>query len=179
MEKMTITEALAEIKLCERKLEKKWDAVKTNTHRFEHVKDPYASEGGSKVAISREVQSIKDIEERIVKIRTAIADANVQNKLTLGENTRSIYEWLTWKREIAENQKKFYKDISSRLKAVIDKESQNPTAYKDEENRVHLAKLDLNLDYPYFQTLDQKLSDTLETLDGKLSLKNATIVIEF
>jgi len=179
MEKMTITEALAEIKLNERKLEKKWEVVKGNTHRFEHVKDPYGNEGGSKVAIGREIQSIKDIEERIVKIRSAIAEANVRNDLTVGETTRSIYAWLTWKREIAENQKKFYKDIASRLKSVIDKESQNPTAFKDEDGKVSLAKLDLNLDYPYFQTLDQKLSDILETLDGKLSLKNATLVIDF
>ena len=178
MSKMTITEALAEIKLIEKKAEKKRQTVGANLVRYEHVKDPFESDGGSKVAMKREVQSIGDLENQLVKIRSAIAKANIETTLTVGEQTKSVYDWLTWKREVSEKQVQFFKHVYENIKHQIDKQATNPQVFKTEEGQVQVAKLSYNLEYADFLSASQKLSDTLETLDGKLSLKNATVMVD-
>jgi hypothetical protein len=179
MEKMTITEALAEVKLIEKKVEKKVAHVQANLVRYEHITDPYQKEGGSQEVMRRELQAIADLDKRLVGIRGAIANANISNTLTIGEHARSIYDWITWKREIAEKRNKMYGDLSTTLKRFLDKEAAQPTVYKTDDAKVHLAKIILNVDYAATQEKYEKDGSLLETLDGKLSLKNATTLVEF
>ena len=67
--------------------------------------------------------------------------------------------------------------IVTGVKSKIDQESVKPTGYSTEDGKVQLAKLVTNIDYADYTKRLEKLDDLLETLDGKLSLKNATIVI--
>lgn len=179
-EKMTVTEALAEIKLIEKKIAKKEETVRAHLSRYENTPDPFQSvSGGSKAAVQAEVQSVKDLREKLVRIRGAIATANIENTVTVGEATRNIYDWLTWKREIANKERDFYQAIHTTLKLQLDTNAQRPNVYKDETGVVQVAKLIPNVDYAEFLTRHQKLTDMIETVDGKLSLKNATILISF
>jgi hypothetical protein len=180
MEKMTIAEALSEVKLMEKKLEKKHLFVLANLSRFDHIKDTFEKDGGATKALNSELQSINDLNKRLERIRASIAKANLDTNVTVGEDTRSLHEWITWKREIAPRHIKFIDAIHTSLKTRIDKETNNPTAFKDEEkNQVKLAQLVTHLSYQDFIKQSEKLHDLLQTVDGKLSLKNATIVIEF
>lgn len=179
MEKMTITEALAEVKLIEKKIEKKKENISRNLVRFEHTPDPYSSDGGSQKVMSQELQSIQDLETRLVSVRGAIARANIGTTLTIGEVTRSLYDWITWKREIAEKRIKMFNEFGSAIKRQIDKEASSPTAIKSAEGQYTFAKLVTNLEYSMLQGKFEKEGEIQEVLDGKLSLKNATTVVEF
>src|SRR5271154_1619796 len=107
MEKMTITEALSEVKLIEKKVTKKRETVMQNLVRAEHIPDAFVNEGGSNKVLTSEIQSIQDLSLRLEKIRASIARANLDHDITLNEKTKSIHEWLTWKRETAEKEGQF------------------------------------------------------------------------
>jgi hypothetical protein len=179
MEKMTITEGLAEIKLIEKKMEKKKTMIVSNLTRFKQVKDPFEKEGGSQTTIRQEMQSVSDLQKRLENIRSAIAKANLFESVTVGAQTKSIYSWLIWKREILENDEKFKQSIVNQIKSQIDRQSVNPQVWKTEAGGVELCELILNADYGEQLKALENLGDIKEKLDGQLSLKNATVVIEF
>src|SRR5579863_1653454 len=66
MRQLTITEALAEIKTINKRLESKRESVRNYIARDVRVRDPLEKEGGSAEFIKRERQAIIDLEERIV-----------------------------------------------------------------------------------------------------------------
>lgn len=179
MEKMTITEALAEIKLIQKKNDKLRNHVLGNLVRAAHVPDPFDKDGGSQQANFAWLQSIKDSEARQLRIRSAIAMANLTTAITIKEETKTIFDWLTWRREIAETCATFYETIARNIKSRLDEMSSKPQVWKDTEEKTHLLQLIPNLSYPDKQAVALALRDKLEKLDGQLSLKNATIVIEF
>lgn len=176
MDKITITEALSEINLLKKKIEKKELIVAGNLIRVKHIKDPL--EGGSQFYVARELQAIKDLNKRYVKIKSAIAQANIKTLVTIGDDTKSIFDWLTWKRDIADKQTKLLQQINLGIKNHLDSQAQRPNVYKDDEGKVHLVEYELNVDYSTQLAAAQSLSDTIEKLDGQLSLKNATIQVE-
>ena len=179
MDKMTITEALAEVKLVEKKVAKKKENLLANISRIEHVPDPYEKHGGLQVAMRSELQAIGDLDNRLVNIRGAIAKANSETMLTVGEETKSIGNWITWKREIAEKRIEMLRSIATSIKSKADHESRNPTVYKTETGEVKICKVIFALDYSDIQAQYERLGDKLERIDGLLSLKNATTVVEF
>lgn len=179
MEKMTITEALAQVKLIEKKIESKTQFVLGNLFRYETQKDPFEAKGGARQVLESEIQALQDNYRRLEKIRAAIAESNIDNQLTVGEQTRSVHEWLTFKREVAPKQIALFQTIHTQMKQRLDKDAQQPQVYKDEEGKTHLAKLVTNLDYVEYVRKYEKQQEIFETLDGLLSLKNATTVIQF
>lgn len=176
MEKITITEALSEINLIKKKIEKKELVVVGNLVRVKHIQDPL--EGGSQVYVARELQAINDLNKRHVNIKSAIAEANIKNFVTIHDETKSIFDWLTWKRDIADKQVKLFQQINHGVKNHLDSQSQRPNVYKDDAGKVMLVEYELNVDYSTQLLAAQILGDTIEKLDGQLSLKNATIQIE-
>ncbi len=177
MEKMTITEALSEIKLITSKVEKKRAFVKSNLIRAAHMTDPLEKDGGSTKVLTQELQSVKDLEIRLEKVRYAIAKANIENQITLGETTKSIFEWITWKREISAASLNMTNGIHTLIKSELDKISKQPAVYLDQDQKTQIVRIIPNLDYNEFVKKAEVISDMIEQLDGKLSLKNATIVI--
>lgn len=178
LEAMTITEALSEVKLIQKKIEKKRQFVLTNLTRFEHLKDPLETGGGSTKVLHAELQSIEDLQTRLETIRWAIADANSKTTLTLDGKTKSLTAWLSWKRDLADTDIAFRNSIHTSLKQSFDRAATQPQVYKTEETQTpQLAKLILNLDYGEMVKRAERTSELLEKLDGKLSLLNATIVI--
>lgn len=173
---MTITEALAEIKLIDNKIEKKQEFVYGNLFRAKHLPDPL---GDTTAKVVAEVQATVDLRKRRVKIRKAIAQANLTTEITIGNITRTIFEWLTWKREVVQNELGFIRAIHTKTKAAIDAVTKAPKFYKDEatqENKI--LEIIPSLDYSLFVTAEQETQEALDKLDGLLSLKNATVMIE-
>ena len=177
MDKITITEALAKIPTIVKRIEKKQEFVTMYLYRQSAIRDPHEKDGGSAVLIAHEMQSIKDLQDLTVSIRAAIQKANSENTITIGQDTRSIVDWLTWRREIAPSHQKFLKDISNRLNSMRQQAMQKGFGVSDK---------DAGFSNDFIVSINEKdLSDEIEgmeeilgTLDGQLSLKNATIQIE-
>src|SRR5438105_988378 len=115
MPPITITEALAELKTIDKRIEKKREFVLGYLLRQEMFKDPLEKDGGSVSAIRREMQAIHDLEERKISIRRAIQQANERNTVTVAKQTRAIADWLVWRREVAPIQQQFLANIRGKI----------------------------------------------------------------
>lgn len=178
MEKITITEALSEVNLLKKKIEKKKETVLANLAKAKHMPDPFKDDGGSFIANKANLQSIQDLNHRLIRIRSGISSANLTNSITLGNESRTIADWLTWKREVSQSETKFLSDLTQRDRANREHWSKSPQVYKDDTGATHLVEFESNIDYASVIKQAETLGDQLEKLDGQLSLKNATITIE-
>lgn len=177
MSKITITEALAEVPTIEKRLEKKKDFILSFLFRQSAIRDPHEKDGGSPVLIARELQATKDLQERLVDIRSAIQEANAKNSIAIGNETRSIADWLTWRREVAPKLQQLYKEINQKLTSM------RQQAIKQ---GVNVSQNDAGFSGDFVVNVNEKelaekienLENVLGVLDGQLSLKNATITID-
>lgn len=171
---LTITEALAEIKLITKKIENKKPTIMLNLVRATHIPDPLVD---SKAAIASEVQAITDLSQRLITLRSAIAKANVENLVEINGKSMSIYDWLTWKREVATIQGDLFRGIFQGVKNSMDAIARQPQVTKDDKGAAHLVQYVFNVAYDEYVKKAESHQDTLDKLDGQLSLKNATIVL--
>lgn len=181
---MTITEALAEIKTLMARANKKRQAVLNHTHRDSNAVDPLAKDGTSQadfVASGR--QSIRDMEDRIVRIRTAIQSANLATSLTIGIGdraiTRTVTAWLNWRKEISVVQREWMNMLNNQVvKARAEAQRFGGSAVnaavsaeiKERHMVVNFNEVELMADI-------ENMEAVLGELDGKLSLVNATVKI--
>jgi hypothetical protein len=177
---MTITEGLAEIKTIGKRIEKKRTFVLNYVARQNMFVDVLAKEGGSAAAIERERQAIKDLEERIITIRRAIQIENGKASITIAGITMTVADWLVWRREVAPGRQRFLGQIQERINRVREeakkigyKTGPAPTDPSDAlgDIGVYLPEKELSAEV-------ERLEEILGTLDGLLSLRNATLTIE-
>lgn len=177
MKTITITEALAELKTLDKRIEKKRASVGIYLIRQEKFKDPLATQGGSDAFVKAERQSIADLEENIIAIRSAIQKANFETSVTIAGVTRTITDWLSWRRDVAPKQVTFL----GRLRATIDEMRKKAAGINAQVVGAGEAKspedVIVNLDEKQLIEDTEKLETTLGYLDGQLSLKNATVTI--
>jgi hypothetical protein len=177
MTKTTITEALADIPTIEKRIEKKNEFILNYLYRQSSVRDPHEKEGGSGVLIARETQAIADLQERLIKIRSAIQKANSENSITIGNRTRTIVDWLTWRREIASNEQKFLRDLMDRINEMRQKAIRQGVSVTEKDPGFS-SDFVININERELADRIEGLETILGTLDGQLSLKNATITLE-
>ena len=175
---LTVTEALAETKTIESRIEKRREAILRYLVRDARMRDPLESDGGSVEFVRKERQAISDLEFRLVQIRTAIQAVNLRSTLTVQEETRTVSEWLNWRREVSEKQKAFLGRMASAITQMRQKavavggtlaasvESAKPGDVISVVNEVELSGEIEHIEL------------VLGELDGKLSLFNATITID-
>ena len=176
---LTITEALAEIKTIQARLTKKREFITRYIARQDGQKDPLANEGGSREAIKRERQAMTDLEARIVAIRAAIQRANASTSITVGATTRPIADWLVWRREVAPNTKAYVAGIIGGLASMRADAQRKGLAVRGDEKEVTSPNdIVVNVEEKALADEVEAMESTLGTLDGQLSLKNATTVIE-
>lgn len=178
MEKMTVTEALAEVKLIQKKIEKKKATITANTARFEHMKDPY---GDTASMIKEELQSIEDLYAKLTRLRTSVSKANLDTRVSIGGHDKTVTEWLTWKKEVYEPLTGVYSGLTFNATQEIKKNTERPSLVKNENTNdpATLAKLVVNVDIPTLNKKAEQIVEIHEKLDGLLSLKNATVTVEF
>jgi hypothetical protein len=175
---MTITEALAEIKLIDAKVEKQRLSIRTFLTRPEALKDPLAKDGGSEKYIAETFQSIKDLEERKVRLRRAIAQANEETTVTVGKTTKSIADWLVWRREVAPTRQVFLTQVRQTIDAARREAASRLTQVTVNGSVTNVPQeIVVNLSEVLLAEETEQVSDILATLDGQLSLKNATVSI--
>lgn len=177
---MTITEALAELKTIQKRVEKKRQYIGQYLGRQEGLRDPLEKDGGSPAVIARERQAISDLQTRHVAIRTGIQKINQVTPIVVAGVAKTIAEWLTWRKEIAPGAQTFVTSlrasVESNRKQALQKgfavvsATVAPTAPTD---------IIINVDEAALAAEAEQLEIILGTLDGQLSLKNATIDIGF
>jgi hypothetical protein len=191
MSTTTITEALAEIKTIGKRLEKKRQAVLQNLGRDSRLKDPFLdaeNPGGSLEYIKRERQAILDLEKRIVAIRSAIQKANFATRATINGETMSVQEWLNFRREVSPNRQIFLNSMNTGIKQTREKLQREggrvtfagaaASAIATVEGEKKPPEILLHIDEKALLEEQENLEKTLGELDGKLSLLNATTIIE-
>lgn len=175
----TITEALAELKTIGKRLETKTKFVLTYLGRVEGIKDPLERDGGMISRVAAERQAIKDLQERTIAIRRAIQKANVETVIVVEGASRSIADWLVWRREVAPAQKLF-------LEAMRNGINQARTQAKKQDGKVvgpggetdNLHDVIISVSETELSQQIEHMETVLGGLDGQLSLKNATVTID-
>jgi hypothetical protein len=178
MAQITITEALAEIKTIDKRIEKKREFILSYLLRQEMFKDPLEKEGGSVSAIRRELQAIHDLEERRIAIRRAINAANERATITIGEQTRTIADWLVWRREVAPRQSQFLSSLRSKIDQARQEATRKGAGLATSAETARPNDVVVNLNEQELARQIEALEEVLGNLDGQLSLKNATLTIE-
>ena len=174
----TITEALADLKLIKNKADKKAAFAGSFIGRQEGVKDPNEKSGGSAKVIAEELQAIDDLHERHVRIRSAIAAANSSQTVTIGTTTRTVADWLVWRRDVAPMQKQLQSALEGTIAQI------RATAKKNGVNTVGTGlatqpqDVVIEIDEKRLAEKGQRIQEILDTLDGRLSLHNATVQVE-
>ncbi len=177
MSKLTITEALAEIKTLNARLAKKRDSLSKYILQPAAMKDPMGSEsGGTKGWVAREQQSIRDLETRLVAIRTAILKVNLTEVLTIGGLSNTIQEWLTWRKEVAPGLQRHQEHLLSLI--TRQREERRKAGAQVGEAATGMQDIVVNIDEAKLLKDIETVAEVLGTLDGLLSLKNATVTIE-
>lgn len=178
MAKTTITEALAELKTLEKRIAKKIEFVKQNIGRHAALTDPLLDSGGSQKVIEIERQAMGDLWQRGTNIRLAIAAANAATEITVCGETKSIAEWLIWRREVAPKHRDFLMGMNFGITSARTTAKNRDAKVVDDPNQagrndilIHISERGLALE-------QEKLEEILGTLDGLLSLKNATVTID-
>lgn len=175
----TITQALREVKTITKRIETKTQFVAENLMRPEALKDQLAKQGGSDKVIESERQAINDLWVQQVRIRRAVEDANIATHVTVEGETRSIAEWLIWRREVAPKQQAFLRSLStliSRQRQQAQAKGVNVVSAGQDAKPVDIV---VNLDEKSLMDSMEHLEVVLGNLDGLLSLNNATVKIEY
>lgn len=172
---MVITEALAEIKTLERRITKREENALRYVVRQSIVRDPHEKRGGSEKYVAGERQAVDDLRDRWVQLRLAVNRANFDNSLTVHGITKTVAEWLVWRREVARGQRQFLNKIATTIqnvRAQIERQRLN--------NEVDAADSELivNLDEKFLAERIDLFENVIGTLDGALSVFNATTKVD-
>lgn len=168
-ERMTITEALAQIKLIQSKRTSLQKFILQYIVRDSRLKDPLDT---TQQKIAESLQAISDLNKRLIKIRSAIHNANTTNIVEICGIKMPISEWLVWKREVAPFDESLYEQISHK---IVQSRTNVPRSQLTQEH----VDVEVGVDEEQLQELKLFRDEVFEKLDGQLSLKNATINIEF
>lgn len=180
MPRMTITEALAETKTLAKRIISKREFVGQHLARQEAFKDPLLADGGERAAVSSAMQAVVDLEENIVRIRGAIAASNLATLITVCGRERTVAAWLAWRRDVAPSRG----DALKRMAMAVQKTRQDAQAKGCKVLPEGVSGNDrtdvvINLSETDLAKQIEEHENVLGTLDGQLSLKNATTFVEF
>lgn len=175
---ITITEGLAEIRTITKRIVSKRLSIVPYLTRQEGLKDPLEKNGGSPAVIAREMQAIKDLEDRIVAIRCAIQSANDATTVEINGMARTISQWIIWRRDIAPDLKSHLSLHRQTLASVRQTAiRQGNAVVTNADKAAKPTDFIINIDEGELAKAIEDMENTLGTLDGQLSLKNATVLI--
>lgn len=178
MAKITITEALAEIKTINARIDKRREAVMRYFTRDARLRDPLEADGGSVQFVQRERQAIHDLEERTVLIRSAIQQANMETKLAVRGQERTVSEWLNWRRDVSAKSKGFLGTMAQAISAARSQASKNGMRLAEADPNAKPGEVVVAVGEKALSDEIEAMEALLGELDGKLSLVNATVLID-
>lgn len=183
MRKMTVTEALAEIRVLEKRLDKERNFAGQFCARISTVRDPLEKEGGSPAAVAASVQKIADLEANVVAIRKAIQDANAATELSIDTDflpspVTTVQTWLMWKREVMPKRIGWINGVLQAIERSRNEIRQKHAGGVKVGDVLVDVQLTVDIDEAALRAESKELEAMVEKVDGLLNLKNATTVIE-
>jgi len=183
----TVTQALSELKTIGKRITAKEESIQRYILRQEVLRDPLDRQGGSAKHIAEERQAINDLCEQQVAIRRAIAAANVASSLQIEGQSRSIADWLVWRREVAPARQRFLRGLASiidRSRSEAQRRGIDRTVYGNVAAMASTGDqkpgdIVVNLNEQELAQQIEQMETMLGSLDGLLSLANATLKIEY
>jgi len=178
-----ITEALQEHKTIGRRILKKQEYILEYLWRRENEIDPLAKEGGSAEVVKRERQAIRDLQERQVELRREIARANASNSVTVNGVTKTIADWIVWKREIAPLTAGQLDQLRQKIREARAQRQETRLIGQGRLNQLIRSEEEaekrpiINIDEAALAKEIEAFEEIKGQLDGLLSLSNATIDI--
>lgn len=180
----TITEALSQKKILPERIQHARAEMQEYLARDDRLVDPLTEsvKGGSRAYVASRLQAINDLQQQYIEVCEAIRASNEQTSLTIEGTTRSVANWLVWKRDVFPGQSETLKTMMRTL------EQCRKTA--TEQNRANSRLVQPNPDakpvnfvanFDEVAILEQigKLQEVYGQLDGQLSLLNATTFVEY
>lgn len=177
----TITEAMQEIETLKKRLADKLPPIVRYVCRDEREKDPLQVQGGSEKFIAEERQSHEDLCRRLISLRLAVAKANDATMVKVGNRTMTISEWLVWKREVYPQERALLDGLNGAInaaRATARKQGVTVVPANAAEGDSHKGNLLVMVDELEVVRGLEELEQTRGTLDGQLSLKNATVFVD-
>jgi hypothetical protein len=177
MPTLTIAEALAEVQTIRRRIDQKQQLVAAYLLREPQYRDPLRAEGGSETVLARELASVRALHERTVLLRRLIQQAYERTTVTFGDQTRSLADWQTWRREVSARRAGFLKALATRIRRArlqAARHARNPVTEpggKAVDVVVHVNEQDMSRQA-------EELTEVLGHLNGQMALKNATLTID-
>jgi large subunit ribosomal protein L7/L12 len=175
MSALSISEALSQIQVIDRQVAKKQQLLDAYLLRDAAVRDPLAREGGTAAVLAREHQAIAALLERKVLIRRAVQAANERATITHEDETRSIADWLVWKREVVARRAEFLNQMRYRIEQARRETTRQRAAAGDAARQNDLV----------VHVNEKELANELEALEerqgylaGQIALKNATVLVD-
>lgn len=175
----TITQALAELKTLTKRIETKAAFITEHLMRTEALKDPLARQGGAEKLIAEERQAMRDLWDQQVRIRRAVEDANIANTITVGGQTRSMAEWLIWRREVSKEERQFLRNLFTSITLQRRQQQSKGASVVSAGQEAKPIDIVVNLNEKALADEIEKLEEILGTLDGELSLKNSTLSVSY
>lgn len=168
---MLITHALGQLKLLEKRMEETQRQITENLFRNATNVDPMEANGGQAKFVEMRMQALVDMQLRYAEMRIAIANANARTEVTVEDAhgrqfTRTVQEWLVWRREVLPRQQSFVKNAI----AAIERTGKTPVRG---EQSVYVY----NVNVPGLYAMVDDLQVMEDNLDTELSVVNATVEI--
>ncbi len=169
-----LTQLLQQTKTLENRIQKKHEFIVTHLIRPAIMMDPLQEDGGQRELIKRELQAIKDLEERVVEVKRAIHAANLYEMLTVDKETRTVHDWLVWRNDVMNPRTQRIRDMLQKIGAYRTKADQARAKVvedtKDSDKHdllVNLSERSLTVELEHIETVNGEL-------DSALSIFNAT-----
>ena len=179
-EKITMTEALAKLKIIDKKVQSNIEFIQTYVARLEKVKDPLSGEGGSEEIVKQKRQSTEDLLMLWETIRISIQKKNLESEITISGTTKTVAGWLVWRREVADRHKKSLKVIQKSIHNLRDQARRKDVSFVEPGSGKKAEPDDIIVVVKEKELADNidAVEETLGELDGRLSLFNATTHVE-
>ena len=175
---ITITEALQELKTIDKRIASAKDFVLSYGVRQGTTIDPLDLEGGSHKAVPAKLDSIRDLLERKVSIRSAINAKNASTEVTVSGQTRTVADWIIWRREAFKQEIEAWAALQRKvLDARQQCASKNIQLKEDGSQPSKVNEAACFIPEGAISKRIQQLQEIESTLDGKLSVVNATTTI--
>jgi hypothetical protein len=167
-----ITVVLGDIKTLMSRRQKTGEAIRKYAFHPSNVVDPFAKDGGSEKYVEGLIQSYNALNDRLVTLRTIILEANLINTLTIHGVNKSVQGWLTWRREVMDEEYFLFSNLIMATDAKRNEISRFPA---QGENVITLIVNFNESKINEAANLIQKINDDLDT---QLSLFNALTLVE-
>ena len=176
--KTTITEALAELATLDKRLPKKAADMLPYVARLEQIKDPFVKTGGSEKYLAEQRQSFSDLQVRKIMLRSAIAKANAETVIEVAGRSMSVADWLVWKRECYAPYVSMLKGLLGQAQGARAEAQKRGVALVTTNTASTPEDIVVNVDEQGLVNEIDGMEEVYGRLDGLLSLKNATTMIE-